>query len=207
MSLDPATLAWDKGRGLLPVTVQHAGTLRVLMCAYTNREALARTLASGELTLWSRSRQRLWVKGETSGNRIRIERVVADCDADAILVQGWPHGPVCHTGAADCFGAAAELPAPSFLTELEGIIDRRLGADPAESYTARLAAGGLARLAQKVGEEGLEVALAAQSDPSRLTAEAADLLFHLLLLLRRRGLGLRDVERELRARHEARASP
>ncbi|MBS0379584.1 MAG: bifunctional phosphoribosyl-AMP cyclohydrolase/phosphoribosyl-ATP diphosphatase HisIE [Proteobacteria bacterium] len=201
--VDPDLLAWDKGAGLLPVTVQHAGTHQVLMCAYTNREALARTLASGELTLWSRSRQRLWVKGETSGHRIRIECVMSDCDQDALLMQGWPEGPVCHTGAADCFGGAPDPGLPAFLGELERIIDERLAADPAESYTARLAVGGLARLAQKVGEEGVEVALAAQGPAAQLTAEAADLVFHLLVLLRRRGLGLADVERELRARHEA----
>ncbi len=203
MPVDPDLLAWDKGAGLLPVTVQHAGTRQVLMCAYTNREALARTLASGELTLWSRSRQRLWVKGETSGNRIRIERVLSDCDQDALLMQGWPRGPVCHTGAADCFGTAADPYPSAFLGELERIIDERLAADPAQSYTARLAAGGLARLAQKVGEEGVEVALAAQGPAAQLTAEAADLVFHLLVLLRRRGLGLAEIERELRTRHEA----
>ncbi len=199
-------LDFAKGGGLLPVIVQHAGTGAVLMLGFMNAEALETTLARRRVVLFSRSRQRLWEKGETSGNTLLLEDIRCDCDADTLLITAWPQGPVCHTGARTCFGdetlTAAERLA--FLAELERIVDRRAAERPEGSYTARLLAEGPTRLAQKVGEEGLEVALAAVGESDeKVVAESADLLFHLLVLLRGRGLSLADVARELEARHAA----
>ena len=201
----PDELAWDKGQGLLPAIVQHADTGTVLMTGYVNREALALMLERRELVLYSRSRGRLWVKGETSGNRIAVERIVPDCDLDALLVLGRPSGPVCHTGATGCFAEAEPRAAKlAFLAQLESIVAARLGTPKPGSYTAALAAEGPRRIAQKVGEEGVEVALAAGGPVEELVSEAADLLFHLVVLLKSRGLELSDVARALRVRHEAR---
>ena len=202
---DIESLAWDKQQDMLPAIVQHATSGTVLMLAYMNREALRATLERGVAVFYSRSRQRLWEKGETSGNSLRVTGVRCDCDRDTLLVSALPSGPVCHTGAATCFGDNAEsgfatLP---FLPELEQIIDERIaGGDAGASYTASLHAKGPRHVAQKVGEEGLEVALAAvdESD-ARLVSESADLLFHLLVLLRSRALSIQDVAGELRARH------
>lgn len=201
-----ARVDWDKAGGLVPAIVQHAGTGAVLMLGYMNREALDRTLDTRKVTFFSRSRQRLWVKGETSGHTIALEDVTADCDRDALLVRGYPAGPVCHTGATTCFEEVGASPGGSggFLQTLEKIIHGRITSGAEDSYTAKLAAAGVGRLAQKVGEEGLEVALAAVSrDRPSLVAESADLVFHLLVLLAERGLALADIERELAARHES----
>jgi len=201
-------LDWAKGDGLLPAVVQHARSGKVLMVGFMNRDALRATLGEKRVTFYSRTRQRLWTKGETSGNHIDVDSVTMDCDRDTLLVLGRPAGPVCHTGAADCFPgqpptAATEL---AFLDRLEGIIAARIADAPERSYTAQLHAQGPMRLAQKVGEEGLEVALAAVgAGDSQLLGESADLLFHLLLLLQSRGLALRDVVRELESRHAARS--
>ena len=198
---DIEQLAWDKGQGLLPALIQHADSGIVLMTGYVNREALALMLERREVVLFSRTRQRLWIKGETSGNRIAVERVVPDCDRDALLVLGRPAGPVCHTGAASCFPEAEPAVGKlAFLTELENIVTERLIDARPESYTAGLAAQGLRRIAQKVGEEAVEVALAASATKEELVSETADLLFHVMLLLRARGLELADVARALRAR-------
>jgi phosphoribosyl-ATP pyrophosphohydrolase/phosphoribosyl-AMP cyclohydrolase len=201
---DPGTLDWKKGDGLLPAIVQDADTGTVLMVAYMNEEALLRTLQDGFATFYSRSRGTLWRKGETSGHRIAVTEVRADCDLDTLLVQGRPTGPVCHTGSANCFGTD---PHPlAFIGTLERIIDERISAGTESSYTAQTYARGTSRMAQKVGEEGLEVALAAvQKDRSSLVAESADLVFHLLLLLRAEGLSLADVATELTARHTSRS--
>ena len=204
--IDPAALDWDKGQGLLPAIVQDSRTGTVLMLGFMNREALEVTLRDRRVTFWSRTRERLWTKGETSGNHVQVEGVTADCDRDTLLVLGRPAGPVCHTGAPDCFPghavtAAGEL---AFLDRLEGIIAARIADRPESSYTAATYSRGTSRMAQKVGEEGVEVALAAMgADDAKLVGESADLVFHLLLLLKARGLGLRDVVRELEARHAA----
>ncbi|MGH8254216.1 MAG: bifunctional phosphoribosyl-AMP cyclohydrolase/phosphoribosyl-ATP diphosphatase HisIE [Steroidobacteraceae bacterium] len=202
---DIDSLAWDKQQGLLPAIVQHATSGAVLMLAYMNRESLDATFERGCAVFYSRSRQRLWQKGEVSGNALRVTGIHCDCDRDTLLLSALPSGPVCHEGTVTCFGdePTNTAAAVSFLPELEQVIDARIaGNDPGESYTARLHAKGTRHVAQKVGEEGLEVALAATSESDeRLLSESADLLFHLLVLLRGRGLGLEDVAGELRARH------
>jgi phosphoribosyl-ATP pyrophosphohydrolase/phosphoribosyl-AMP cyclohydrolase len=205
---DVEQLDWAKGDGLLPAVVQDARSGVVLMLGFMNRDALRTTLAEKRVTFWSRTRQRLWTKGETSGNWIEADSVTMDCDRDTLLVIGRPAGPVCHTGAADCFPdhpktAATEL---AFLEKLEGIIAARIADAPESSYTAKLHARGPLRIAQKVGEEGLEVALAAVAgDDAQVVGESADLVFHLLLLLKSRGLSLREVVRELEQRHAAKS--
>ena len=198
---------WSKGDGLLPAVVQDARTSRVLMLGYMNREALRTTLAEKRVTFYSRSKQRLWTKGETSGNFLHLVDAAIDCDNDTILVTANPDGPTCHNGTASCFGdnigtTASKL---SFLSQLESVIEQRVSAQPEGSYTARLWAEGPTRMAQKVGEEGVEVALAAVTQtPEKLVGEAADLLFHLTLLLKSRQLSLADVVAELERRHAAR---
>ncbi|HOV58864.1 MAG TPA: bifunctional phosphoribosyl-AMP cyclohydrolase/phosphoribosyl-ATP diphosphatase HisIE, partial [Rhodanobacteraceae bacterium] len=192
IDIDPAGLDWDKGEGLLPAVVQHARSGAVLMLGYMNRAALEETRRSGRVTFWSRSRQRLWTKGESSGHVLRLVGVRADCDRDTLLVQAEPEGPTCHLGTATCFGADSGLPL-AFLAELDALVARRERERPPGSYTTRLFEGGLRRMAQKVGEEGVETALAAVAQDERaLLDEGADLLFHLLVLLRARGLGLGD---------------
>lgn len=195
--IDPDRLYWAKGNGLLPAIVQdRAGMVRML--GYMSRDALDATLASGLVTFFSRSKGRLWVKGESSGNRLRLVDVATDCDRDALLVRADPEGPTCHTGTASCFATAA----PFFPSGIEAVVRSRASADPAKSYTARLAGEGVKRMAQKVGEEGVEVALAAiQSDRDELVGEAADLVFHLTLLLQARDLSWEDITVELERRH------
>lgn len=199
--IDPATLDWDKmPGGLLPAIVQDRATATVLMLGYMDRGALAETLESGFVTFFSRSKNRLWRKGETSGNLLRLVAILPDCDGDALLVTAEPAGPTCHLGRDSCF--AAEARGAAWLGRLEAIVAERAGADPATSYTARLLGEGPAKAAQKVGEEGVEVALAAVSrDSDGVTEEAADLLFHLLVLLRSRGVALGQVVERLRDRH------
>lgn len=206
---DIAELDFAKGDGLLPVIVQHAGSGAVLMLGYMNREALRATLERRRVVFFSRSKQRLWEKGETSGNTLEVEAVRSDCDRDTLLISAWPRGPVCHTGTRTCFGdgpltAAERL---SFLAALERIIAQRIAARPEGSYTARLHAQGPKRIAQKVGEEGLEVALAAVAESEeKVVAESADLLFHLLLLLESRNVPFSRVVTELEQRHAGRTA-
>jgi phosphoribosyl-ATP pyrophosphohydrolase/phosphoribosyl-AMP cyclohydrolase len=196
------TLDWDKVDGLVPAIVQHARDGRVLMLGYMNREALGKSLETRQVTFYSRSRQCLWTKGETSGNVLRLEQWWADCDRDALLIQAIPDGPTCHLGTSTCFG---ELDAAGggFLDQLSAVVEQRADAGEANSsYTARLLAAGVERCAQKVGEEGVEVALAAVGgDPRKLTSEAADLLYHLLVCLRAADSDLATVIDELKARH------
>lgn len=197
-------LDWSKASGLVPLIVQHAHDGRVLMLGYVNREALAATLQTREVHFWSRSRQRLWRKGEQSGHVLKLVSIVPDCDHDSLLCEALPVGPTCHRGTPTCFDGAAR--AHPWLNELEALIAARAQADPSSSYVAKLLAGSPARRAQKVGEEGVEVALAALSgNGDELRGEAADLLFHLLVLLRGAGLTLADVVGELDRRRRAAA--
>lgn len=201
------SLAWSKGDGLLPAVVQHARTGRVLMVAYMNQESLARTLSSGRAVFYSRSRQQLWTKGETSGHYLDVVDVSTDCDADTLLVLAVPLGPTCHKGTESCFAGAAPLgiDSLSFLALLEATIASRITDKPENSYTARLLAEGPGRIAQKVGEEGVETALAAVTrDDAGLLSECADLLYHVMVMLQSRKLALGDVVRELESRHGAR---
>jgi phosphoribosyl-ATP pyrophosphohydrolase/phosphoribosyl-AMP cyclohydrolase len=200
---------WGKGAGLVPAIVQHAQSGAVLMLGYMNRDALLATLERGRVVFYSRSRQRLWEKGESSGHMLTLKEVRVDCDHDTLLVTALPAGPVCHTGAATCFGDEPQSDAArlAFLGELESIVGRRIQESTEGSYTARLVASGVRRVAQKVGEEGLEVALAgAGEDDSHLVSESADLLYHMLVLLRARGLTLAQVAAELASRHASRSA-
>jgi phosphoribosyl-ATP pyrophosphohydrolase/phosphoribosyl-AMP cyclohydrolase len=207
MKLDQVeSFDWSKGDGLLPAVVQDARTGKVLMLGYMNRDALRTTLAEKRVTFFSRSKQRLWTKGETSGHFLHLVDAAIDCDNDTILVTANPDGPTCHNGTDSCFGDNIGTTATrlSFLSQLESVIEQRVGARPEGSYTARLWAEGPTRMAQKVGEEGVEVALAAVTQtPDKLVGEAADLLFHLTLLLKSRQLSLADVVAELERRHAA----
>lgn len=201
---DVTSLDFSKGDGLLPAVVQHAETGAVLMVGYMNRDALRATLERRHVVFFSRSKNRLWEKGETSGNTLDLVDIRTDCDRDSLLVSARPRGPVCHVGAATCFGNESNTKAErlAFLGALEGVIEKRIADRPEGSYTARLYAQGAKRIAQKVGEEGLEVALAAVAETDeKVIAESADLLFHLLVLLKSRGVSLERVARELEARH------
>lgn len=200
-TFDSKSIDWAKMQNLVPAIVQDAETGRVLMLGYMNPEALAKTLESGWVTFYSRSKQALWTKGETSGNRMKLETLMLDCDQDTLLVLVNPEGPACHTGAETCFGEAGQSDW-AFVAELEQVIHTRKTANPETSYTAKLFQEGIKRIAQKVGEEGVEIALAAMGDDQvELTNEAADLLFHLLVLLQAKALKLADVVKVLKARH------
>ncbi len=193
-----AALAWDKQGGLLPAIVQDVATRRVLMLGYMDRAALEATLASGHVTFYSRSRARLWTKGETSGHTLELVSIAADCDNDTLLVQATPHGPTCHRGSTSCF---ADAPG-DVLADLDTLIAARHAQRPAGSYTTELFDAGIRRIAQKVGEEAVETALAAvMQDDAALLGEAADLLYHLAVLLRARGLALGDAVAVLEDRH------
>ena len=192
-------LAWDKQDGLLPAIVQDATTLRVLMLGYMDREALRLTLQTRNATFYSRSRAKLWTKGETSGNSLGVVSVAADCDRDTLIVLAHPRGPTCHLGTPSCFSPHA---ASSMIGELDALVATRARERPEDSYTTKLLDSGIARSAQKVGEEGVEVALAAVTgDDAQLLGEGADLIYHLIVLLRARGLSVRDVEAVLEQRH------
>lgn len=200
---DLGSLAWEKMGGLLPAVVQDADTGQVLMLGYMSQDALSATLARGAAVFHSRSRDALWEKGTTSGNRLAVKEVLADCDDDALLVKAEPAGPTCHCGTTSCFGGGG-AEGVGFLATLSRVIASRAGSDPDASYTARLLSGGPAGIAQKVGEEGVELALAAVSlDRARCIEEAADLLYHMALLMEARSFGWSDVAAVLRQRHEA----
>lgn len=198
---DLGGLAWDKMEGMLPAAVQNPRTGRLLMLGYMSREALVATLRDGLATFFSRSRQRLWQKGETSGNRLWVSAVYEDCDGDALLVLCDPEGPTCHLGNASCFGGAV-TDGPAWLAELGAIVSERAASADDKSYTRQLLAAGIPRIAQKVGEEGVELALAAVSrDNEACAEEAADLLYHLTVLMEARGFGWDEVIAVLRQRH------
>ena len=200
---DIETLDWDKNAGLIPAVIEDAVSGRVLMLAYMNREALQKTLETKRVTFFSRSKGRLWTKGETSGNFLNLVDMAADCDKDTLLVTVNAEGPACHLGTTSCFGDLQSR--WQFLRDLEVLLASRKGADPATSYTASLYARGTKRIAQKVGEEGVETALAATvHDREELRNEAADLVYHLLVLLQAENLELADVIDILRERHAAR---
>lgn len=195
-------LAWEKMDGLLPVVVQHAFSGKIQMQGYMNLEAVKKTLQSGKVTFYSRSKGRLWTKGEGSGHTLDLMELSADCDQDALIAQAIPNGPTCHTGDPSCWHQGA-TPAMTFIAELEQLLASRKQAEPQSSYTASLYAKGIKRIAQKVGEEGVETALAATSgDWEELKNESADLLYHLLVLLQACDLSLNDVVRVLQQRHQ-----
>lgn len=201
MSEDHSAIDWNKMDNLVPAIVQHVDSGEFLMLGYMSPEALEKTQNTGLVTFYSRSRQTLWTKGETSGNTMSLVSLSVDCDGDTLLVQARPSGPVCHTGTRTCFG---DSPGPEigFLGTLQAIIEDRASASPEESYTAKLLADGLKKTAQKVGEEGVETALAGVSeDDDALINEGADLVYHLGVLLKARGLTLGDVSRRLAERH------
>ena len=200
---DIKTLDWEKTGGLIPVVVQDACSGQVLMLGCMNPEALEKTLETKKVTFWSRTKQRLWTKGETSGHWLNLVDIGTDCDSDALLVLVNPEGPTCHRGTKSCFSPVEHK--WKFLRELEVLLESRRTADPATSYTASLYARGTKRIAQKVGEEGVETALAATvHDKEELKNEAADLVYHLLVLLADADLELADVIDILRARHASR---
>ena len=191
---------FEKAGGLVPVVVQNARTLQVLMLGYMDRPALEATLESGEVTFYSRSKERLWKKGESSGNILKLVDARTDCDSDALLVLADPVGPTCHLERISCFDTG-EAPGVGFLAALEDVIASRKGADAGTSYTAKLFEAGVKRIAQKVGEEGVETALAAVAEEDeKLLGEAADLMYHLITLMQARGLSLGDVVEALRGR-------
>jgi len=201
--IDPSQLDFDKGQGLIPVVVQDAATLQVLTLAYIGRMTLDETIASGEATFFSRSRNGRWRKGETSGDKLHVVSITPDCDGDALVMKVRPVGNACHLNRISCFGDE-DAPGLGRIARLEATIAQRASADPAESWTARLLAEGPKRAAQKVGEEGVETALAgAAGDEAELASEAADLIYHLLVLLRARNMVFQDVLDVLAQRAEA----
>ncbi|MDE1314250.1 bifunctional phosphoribosyl-AMP cyclohydrolase/phosphoribosyl-ATP diphosphatase HisIE [Vibrio aestuarianus] len=195
---------WDKVEGLVPAIVQDFQSSQVLMMGYMNQEALQKTAQTGQVTFFSRTKQRLWTKGETSGNVLQLKNMALDCDNDTLLVKVNPIGPTCHTGTTTCWDADTQEESQMvWLHQLEQLLAARKSADPDSSYTASLYARGTKRISQKVGEEGVEVALAATSgDKAELVCESADLLYHLLVLLQDQGLSLSDVINKLKERHK-----
>ena len=195
-------LAWGKMNDLLPAIIQDCETQQVLMLGYMNQTALQQTLQTKQVTFYSRSKQRLWTKGETSGHNLSLIAITADCDNDALLIQVKPNGPTCHLNQNSCFGVADAFPL-AFLLQLEKIIQQRIQQPTSASYISKLFAAGMPRLAQKVGEEAVEVSIAAVSaNQTALRNEAADLLFHFMLLLQANQLNLNDIMQELKQRHQ-----
>ena len=191
---------FEKNNGLVPVIIQNEATLQVLMLGYMNEEALEKTKKDGRVTFFSRSKNRLWMKGETSGNILTVKKIEIDCDNDTLLIKVKADGPTCHTGATSCFGD--ETP-KGFVYELQNTISQRIDDNEENSYTNKLFKKGINKVAQKVGEEGVEAALAAVvQDEAALVDEAADLLFHLGVLLHMRGRSFETVLQRLRERHQ-----
>jgi phosphoribosyl-ATP pyrophosphohydrolase/phosphoribosyl-AMP cyclohydrolase len=192
---------WKKTNGLVPAIVQDAATLQVLMLGYMNAEALKKTLRTRRVTFFSRSKNRLWTKGESSKNFLHLVSLTVDCDNDTLLITARPDGPTCHRGTPSCFGDGGATGA-GFLAHLDQVVAGRLKSGDKQSYTVRLAREGVARVAQKVGEEGVETALAAlRSNRKEFAGEAADLLYHLIVLLRVKKLSLGDAVAVLEKRH------
>jgi len=192
------TLDFNKSDGLLPVIIQHSKTLQVLMLGYMNEEAFAKTKREGRVTFFSRSKNRLWTKGESSGNFLTVEELREDCDNDTLLIKATPAGPTCHTGSTSCF---KEETSKGFLYDLEATIQQKIDTDEEGSYTNSLYKRGINKVAQKVGEEAVELVIEAIDDnKERLIYESADLLYHLLILLKAKGLKLEELEEELKRR-------
>ena len=197
------TIDFEKGNGLVPAIIQDATTKNVLMLGYMNEEAYKRTLETGLVTFYSRSRQCLWTKGETSGNVLHLVSIKSDCDSDTLLVRVYPEGPTCHKGTDTCWGESNETAPLQFLSELQDFIERRHEEMPEGSYTTSLFRDGLNRMAQKVGEEALEAVIeAVNGTPERLIYECSDMFYHLIVLLTSKGLRIEDVARELQTRHQ-----
>lgn len=199
VAINVDALDWNKQDGLLPAIIQDANSQQVLMLGYMNREALAATQKDGLVTFYSRSKQRLWKKGETSGHVLTVVSMEADCDNDTLLVQAVPAGPTCHLNRASCFVEAPE----NFVGRLDALLEQRQQSMPEGSYTTKLFQSGVRRIAQKVGEEGVETAIAAVAqDEKDLLNEASDLVYHLMVLLRSRGLDWNAVQQNLKLRHQ-----
>lgn len=193
---------FEKMGGLVPAIVQDAETLRVLMLGFMNEEAYKKTLETGKVTFWSRSRNCLWTKGETSGNFLHVVEILNDCDQDTLLIKAHPEGPTCHTGADTCWNEKNEKNPLLFLSELSDFIEKRHREMPEGSYTTSLFRDGLNRMAQKVGEEALELVIEATNGTNdRLIYEGSDMLYHLIVLLTSKGLRIEDMARELMERH------
>lgn len=192
---------FNKETGLVPAVIQDNTTLKVLMVGYMNEEAYLKTVSEGRVTFFSRSRQRLWTKGETSGNFLTVAEILPDCDRDALLIRVVPAGPVCHMGTYSCFGG---MEPKGFLYKLEKIISERIGEDAPDSYTNKLYRKGINKIAQKVGEEAVELVIESKdNDADLFKNEAADLLYHLLVLLTAKSTNLTDIEEVLFARHNS----
>ena len=191
---------FDKMNGLAPAIIQDASSHKVLMLGFMNKEALSKTQKEGKVTFYSRSKQRLWTKGETSGNYLMVKEIIPDCDNDTLLIKAIPQGPVCHTGSDTCFDEKNEL--DDFLFTLEQVIQERKTNPSAQSYTSQLLLSGIDKIAQKVGEEAVELVIEAKNDDRELFKnEAADLLYHLLVLFAEKEVPLSEVLDVLRQRH------
>lgn len=191
---------FTKGNGLVPVIIQDYATLQVLMLGFMNQEALEQTTREGRVTFFSRSKNRLWTKGETSGNYLYVKDIQDDCDNDTILIKVNPSGPTCHKGSNSCFG---DDTAKGFLYNLEQIINQRIDDNEPDSYTNKLFKKGINKVAQKVGEEAVELVIESKDNNDELFKnEAADLLYHLLILLKAKGCSLQEIEEVLRERHK-----
>jgi len=200
MTIDTNSLDWDKTAGLLPVIIQNYKTLEVLMLGYMNAEALEKTQAEGKVTFFSRSKNRLWTKGETSNNFLYVKELFVDCDNDTILIKADAVGPTCHTGSRSCFKTDFNQ---NFIFELENIINDRYENPVEGSYINKMRSKGLNKIAQKVGEEGVEIVIAALAESEEeLIGEASDLLFHLMFLLKEKGLSIQDIAKNLEKRHK-----
>ena len=192
---------FSKGDGLVPAVIQDYTTMQVLMVGYMNEEAYLKTASEGRVTFFSRSRQRLWTKGESSGNFLNVKEILPDCDEDALLIRVVPAGPVCHLGTYSCFG---DMEAKGFLYRLEKIIKERIEEEAADSYTNTLYRKGINKIAQKVGEEAVELIIEAKDNNIDLFKnEAADLLYHLLVLLRAKSTDFSEIEAVLSGRHKS----
>ncbi|MBR0183253.1 MAG: bifunctional phosphoribosyl-AMP cyclohydrolase/phosphoribosyl-ATP diphosphatase HisIE [Bacteroidaceae bacterium] len=196
------TIDFEKGQGLVPAIIQDAETKNVLMLGYMNKDAYQKTVETGRVTFWSRTRNTLWTKGETSGNFLNVVEIKNDCDQDTLLIKVHPDGPTCHKGTDTCWGEKNESNPLLFLTELQNFIEKRHEEMPEGSYTTSLFRDGLNRMAQKVGEEALELVIeACNGTDERMIYEGSDMLYHLIVLLTSKGMRIEDMAAELRERH------